>query len=212
MVFAQTDGWAIRISEQAGRAISTSSIKFEWPKQGYMSIKLIDWCRNTELSLLHDLEAKKVHVDATGKGAITERIVEERLINPFLPPHFRCSKGAVSSADAPDEQSPAIDRIVYDPARSPPLVFDGEHSLFPIEAIISLVEITLTLDADKLRQDIERMRPVKAMTRRRYRIPIPGSNSKSNELTQEGLSPRSFVIGMPDDKNWRASIPEEMTA
>ena len=60
----------------------------------------------------------------------------------------------------------------------------------------------MSLDTRKLREDIERMAPIKAMTTRRYLVPVPGTTTQviSHEITE--LSPRSYVIGLPADPNW----------
>jgi hypothetical protein len=108
----------------------------------------------------------------------------------------------VVSADKPTEQSPAIDRIVFDRAASMPLVSAPEHSIFPIEAVAGMVQITLRLDATKLADDIKAMHPIKAMTNRRYLAPDPTSGIKVIRRIEECLSPRSFIIGQPADPKW----------
>ena len=156
-----------------------------------------------EASLALALEAKRSAIDdATGKGSATEAIVQESLLRPHLPPHLRCGKGAVVAASSPSSQSPAIDRVIYDVAAASPILYDDAHSIFPIEAVCGLVEITIRLDATKLREDISRMAPVKSMRMRRYVEPIAGTKTKAQRVQRESLSPRSFVIGLPADKNW----------
>lgn len=151
------------------------------------------------------LESKRSAIDdGTGKGSATELIIERDLLLPHLPPHLRCGKGAVVQTSAPAVQSPAIDRVISDPSAASPLLYDDAHSIFPIEAVCGLVEITMHLDASKLRGDIERMVPVKAMRTRRYLKPIPGSKTKTERIPREAISPRSFIIGLPADPNWKA--------
>lgn len=158
-----------------------------------------------ETSLIKALESKRSAIDdRTGKGSATELIIERDLLQPHLPPHLRCGKGAVVQASAPAVQSPAIDRVISDPSAASPLLYDEAHSIFPIEAVCGLVEITMHLDASKLREDIERMVPVKAMRIRRYLKPIPGSKTKTERICLDAISPRSFIVGLPADPNWRA--------
>jgi hypothetical protein len=130
--------------------------------------------------------------------------VERELLIPFLPPGFECGKGSVVTAEAPGHQSGAIDRVVFDRSSSAPLLHDEAHSIFPIEAVAGLVEITMRLDGTKLREDIERMAPVKAMRTRRYLVPVAGSKTKVEPQDVDGISPRSFIIGLPADPNWDA--------
>ena len=65
-----------------------------------------------------------------------------------------------------------------------------------------MVEITMNLDATKLREDVERMVSVKSMRRRRYLIPVPHSSTKVLRTEQDALSPRSFIVGLPSDSSW----------
>lgn len=156
-----------------------------------------------ENALVSKLQEKQTAIDdRTGKGLATEAVIEQELLKPFLPPGFDCGKGAVVTAERPDQQSAAIDRVIFDKAAAPPLVHDESHSIFPIEIVCGLVEITMRLDATKLRTDIERMAPVKAMTTRRYLEPAPNTRTRVLEVERRALSPRSFVIGLPSDPNW----------
>jgi hypothetical protein len=159
-----------------------------------------------EAAIISRLLEKQTGInDRTGKGTATEVIVQEELLDPFLPPGFECGKGAVVSAEAPDKQSPAIDRIVIDTSASMPLVHDAAHAIFPIESVAGLVEITMHLDATKLKEDIERMVPAKAMKTRRYLAPAPGSTTKVMAVDdRDALSPRSFIVGLPAHRNWSA--------
>jgi hypothetical protein len=158
-----------------------------------------------EISISAKLLEKQSGIDdRTGKGMATEVVVEEELLKPFLPPGFGCGKGAVICADRPTDQSPAIDRIISDRRVATPLVYDPAHSVFPIEMVAGLVEITMRLDFTKLRADIERVHPVRAMKERRYLVPKPGARTRANRVRLEGLSPRSFLVGLPADPGWDA--------
>lgn len=150
-----------------------------------------------ESSLLYKLKELQVAIDdRTGKGSAAEDIIEELLLRPFLPPGFLCGKGAVICSTKPDLQSSAIDRVIFDTRVSMPLVYDKSHSIFPAEVVAGMVEITMRLDARKLKIDIERMAPVKRMTGRRYLVPKPGTKTQViTHRTEGGVSPRSFIIG-----------------
>ncbi len=157
-----------------------------------------------EEKLIAELKGAKAGInDRTGKGAAAERVVEEMLLLPYLRPTFRCHKGAVIEGERPDEQSPAIDRVVYDPNDAPPLIFQPEHCVFPIEAVCGIVEITMNLDATKLREDITRMAPVKAMRSRRFLRRIAGFSTRAaTQVNSRCLSPRCFIVGLPEDEGW----------
>lgn len=166
-------------------------------------MSLAESLKETEEALVRLLNSKRSGIDdRTGKGNATERVIDEQLIVPHLPPGFRSCKGSVTQAANPGYQSPAIDRVIYDHSAASPLLYDESHSIFPIESVCGLVEITINLDATKLREDIERMAPVKAMNKRRYLVPLPNSTTKVYRVEQEALSPRSFIVGLPADSSW----------
>ena len=124
-------------------------------------MSLEDSIRNTEGAIIKDFHAKRAGTDdRTGKGTAIEVIVEHKLLLPHLPPGFGCLKGFVVTAAEPNRQSPAIDRIIYDSSSAPPLIYEESHSIFPIESVCGLVEITMSLDATKLKEDIKKMAPV----------------------------------------------------
>lgn len=167
------------------------------------AMTLKDSMEDREKSIISALRSKQSGIDdRTGKGNATERIVQAQLLEPFLPPRFRCIKGAVVTSQKPQEQSKAIDRVIYDLTACSPLVHDEDHSIFPIEAVAGIVEITMRLDKSKLKNDIEHMAAVKAMRKRRYVVPVPATKTKAVLLEFESLSPRSYVIGLPEDPHW----------
>jgi hypothetical protein len=149
-----------------------------------------------ETGLSSKLREKQAAIDdPTGKGNATENVVEEQLLRPFLPPGFDCGKGAIISTDDRTIQSPAIDRIIFARRASTPLVYYPSHSIFPIETVSGMVEITMHLDATKLRTDIEHMVEVKGMIKRHYLVPKPGSRTKTIRYTdKESVSARSFIV------------------
>ena len=166
-------------------------------------MSLEDAIEKREKAIISDLQDKQLAInDRTGKGLSTENAIEKALIKPFLPPRFECTKGAVITSKKPEQQSPTIDRIIFDKSAAPPLMHDIAHSIFAIESVCGLVEITIHLDSTKLKDDIERMAPIKEMTTRRYLVPIPDTTTRVTAQDVEGLSPRSYVIGLPSNPNW----------
>lgn len=157
---------------------------------------------NAEEALVKSLQSLQSGIDdRTGKGNATENKVEEVLLNPNLPPNFKVCKGAVVSAANPAAQSAAIDRVIYDVSACPPLAFDPSHSIFPIESVSGLVEITMRLDATKLKNDIQHMAPIKAMRERFFLKPV-GKTKVQPVKASDCVSPRSYVIGLPADFDW----------
>jgi hypothetical protein len=137
-------------------------------------MKIEESLKQRESSLLSKLLEKQAGIDdRTGKGLATEAVVESELLRSFLPSGFDCGKGSVVSADRPTEQSAAFDRVIFDRSAGMPLLYDQAHSIFPIEVVAGIVEITMHLDPTKLRTDIERMVHVKGDDR----APLPGPNT-----------------------------------
>jgi hypothetical protein len=156
-----------------------------------------------EAAIINDLQSKQSGIDdKTGKGAAAESIVEGQLLKPYLLPGFGCVKGAIVDGAAPSEQSQAIDRIIYDSTVGAPIVFDEAHSIIPIELVCGLVEITMRMDSDKLKTDIERMAPIRSLRKRRYLVSVPLTRTKVAPVENEGLGARCFVIGLPADPRW----------
>src|SRR5258706_3316135 len=87
------------------------------------SMSIEESINETEEALIKSLSSKRSAIDdRTGKGSATEMVVDRELLVPHLAPGMRCSKGAVVAATDPAKQSPAIDRIIYDPSPASPLL------------------------------------------------------------------------------------------
>ncbi len=157
----------------------------------------------TEAALIGELRSAQTAIDhPSGKGDEVEAIIEAKLLLPYLRPDFRIAKGSVVSFENPDDHSPEIDRVVFDPIDAPPLSHGRARAVLPIENVCGLVQITISLNRTKLRSDIEKMVPIKAMTNRQYLTNLAGAVTQVVPVTEQWLSPRAFVIGMPSDE-WK---------
>ena len=169
-----------------------------------LPMNLAEAVRLQEGSLQSRLRTMQAGVDdATGKGSAAEDLVEQLLLRPFMPLGFGLGKGAVVCSTNPTEQSGAIDRVISC-TDSVPLLFAPAHSIYPIEAVAGAVEVTLCLNARKLRTDIERIARVQQMRSRRYMAPVKGSMVRIQAVTVDALSPRGLIIGLPEDPTWKA--------
>jgi hypothetical protein len=160
--------------------------------------------RDREASLIKLLMSKQAAIDdRTGKGATTEIEIERALLQPYMPPGFECGKGSVVSGPPEWQQSGAIDRVIYCQRDCPPLVADEGHSIFPVESVAGVVEITMHLDSGKLRDDMTKTKAVREMRRRNYMTPVPGSRTSVQFVTQnDGIGCRAWVIGLPGSGTW----------
>jgi hypothetical protein len=166
-------------------------------------MKLDEAMRQQEQALRSELQSMQAGVDdATGKGSAAEDLVERLLLRPFLPPGFDVGKGSVVSSTDPTVPSGAIDRVISSRHDSVPLIYAPAHSVYPIEAVAGAVEVTLCLNARKLRTDVERIAGVQRMRLRRYHAPVEGSKVRIKPMDVPGLSPRGLIVGLPEDPNW----------
>src|SRR5712692_3003783 len=191
-------------TQACGAASGVGGVEQE--PEGISLMTLEESFEERERSISANLLANRAGIDdRTGKGMATELVVETELLRPYLPPGYGCGKGAVVCADNPTEQSAAIDRIIFDRRAAAPLVYSPAHSVFPLEIVAGMVEITMHLDSPKLRADVERMHPVRGMKTRRFVVPKPGTRTRAQLVKIEDfLSPRSFIIGLPADSAWDA--------
>lgn len=143
--------------------------------------------------------------DPNGKGNETEGEIEQSILQPHLPPDFRCRKGNVIESGEAGSPSHAIDRVVYDASAGSPLLLGVTHCTFPIEVVVAAIEITMSLDATKLKNDMSRLSPFRGMRERQYLSPIVMSSTMVMAVPAEHVAPRSFVIGLPSDPAWSAN-------
>lgn len=91
---------------------------------------------------LYELAGGVVHDGE--KGAFREYFVSE-LIKPCVPEHFGVGSGIV--ADAYGKQSRQCDVIIYDKRLLPPILRAGEKGLYPIDSVLSVLEVKSILKA-----------------------------------------------------------------
>jgi uncharacterized protein DUF6602 len=145
------------------------------------NVTLRESAERRESKIINALEEIKAGIDnRTGKGGAAERIIEEYLLRPALPPRFECRRGSICQSTEPDVQSPAFDRVINDSDVFGPLVpsIGDEHAVFPIESVAGVVEITMRLDAGKLREDIQRISHARAMRTKSVRVPVEGTKTE----------------------------------
>jgi hypothetical protein len=156
-----------------------------------------------EVSIIKRLSVAQLGIhDRTGKGTGAEWIIEEELLRPRLPRNFDICKDAVISSDKL-EQSPAIDRIIYDTSISGPLAYHPDHSIFPLETVCCLVEITLRMNKRKLESDIDHIGKVtNQYVTKNFLIPESHATTRVKSFKSAEMTPRAFIIGLPESKKW----------
>ena len=83
------------------------------------------------------------------KGILREAFLR-RLLETLLPPHFGVGSGLI--VDRWNRQSSQTDLLVYDKRRLPPLLEQNGHGIYPIDAVLRVLEVKSTLDKDDLFQ------------------------------------------------------------
>jgi hypothetical protein len=83
------------------------------------------------------------------KGQLRELFVRELLI-PTMPREYVIGSGNILSAY--DDISPQIDVIVCDRRVLPPILFQSDLGMFPIESVLVTIEIKSRLDAAELKR------------------------------------------------------------
>lgn len=104
-------------------------------------------------SIVQDLQ----HHGASG-GSI-EKILRTRL-RDYIPLRFGIHNGFIRSLDFPDWESHELDLIFTNDWYSQPLAVYPTHSIFPIEAVIGIMEVTKTFSQKKMRKDFAKAEEV----------------------------------------------------
>ncbi len=83
------------------------------------------------------------------KGLLREMFLK-RVLESLLPPHFGVGTGIV--VDKWRRQSPQVDLIIFDRRRLPPILEENGHGIYPMDAVLRVIEVKSTLDKEGLRQ------------------------------------------------------------
>lgn len=123
------------------------------------------------------------------KGALREVLIRS-LLRPLLPPSLGVGHGIIITAY--DQQSPEQDAVIFSRDMTPCLLIDEETGLFPLESVISGIEVKSVLTAEELRKthinakEIERLLHVPGTKSPEHIIPcllaFDSDLSKKNEL------------------------------
>ena len=83
------------------------------------------------------------------KGMLRELFLH-RLLEAVLPPHFGIGTGIV--VDKWGRQSPQIDLVIFDKRLLPPILEENGHGIYPIDAVIRIIEVKSTLKKEGIIQ------------------------------------------------------------
>ncbi len=94
------------------------------------------------------------------KGRWRELFLSE-LIEPILPNGVSATTGVL--IDSKGTQSKQLDIIIYSSDLLPPILRSNEQSLIPVDAAIQVIEVKSRLDADEMRDCINKAESVKSL-------------------------------------------------
>ncbi len=83
------------------------------------------------------------------KGLLRETFLR-RLLEAVLPPHFGVGSGLV--VDSENRQSGQIDLLIYDKRLLPPILEQNGHGIYPVDAVLRVIEVKSTLNKEGLIQ------------------------------------------------------------
>ena len=83
------------------------------------------------------------------KGMLREMFLK-RVLESILPPHFGVGTGII--VDKWRRQSPQVDLIIFDKRRLPPILEENGHGIYPMDAVLRVIEVKSILDKEGLKQ------------------------------------------------------------
>jgi hypothetical protein len=87
-------------------------------------------------------------------------------LRAFLPARLGIGTGEIAASDG--SVSPQVDLIVYDHLETPLLDRSESSIVVPVEGVYGVIEVSSRLDVTKLREDVAKIREVKALEKRAY--------------------------------------------
>lgn len=118
-------------------------------------------------NLINDFEKISAHIKhCASKGVVREGELI-KFLEKYLPYNVAVSTGAIISTDK--QISNQTDIIVYDKFRCPCLLEKGNHCIFPIEGVYSVIEIKSKLDKKELEDSFKKIQKIKKMHKEAYK-------------------------------------------
>lgn len=87
-------------------------------------------------------------------------------LRAFLPARLGIGSGEIAASDG--SVSPQMDVIIYDELETPLLDRSESSIVVPVEGVYGVIEVSSRLDVTKLRQDVAKIRAVKALEKVAY--------------------------------------------
>ncbi|MGZ5119174.1 MAG: DUF6602 domain-containing protein [Burkholderiales bacterium] len=115
----------------------------------------------TQTNLLREVLVKRVdyllglyaasgELNHSGEKGLLRELFLRRVIEAVLPKQFAVGSGVI--VDRWNRQSPQVDLLVYDTRRTPPALDEHGHGIYPVDAVMRVIEVKSTLDTSALNQ------------------------------------------------------------
>lgn len=100
--------------------------------------------------------------DHHGLAGEIREIVLSNLLKPLLPQGFNIGTGKI--IDRKGALSHQTDIIVYNSSRFPPIMFDKNKGVFPIDSVYYTIEVKSTVNATALRDSVEKAKLLRSLS------------------------------------------------
>jgi len=147
----------------------------------------------SELQALRSLDAH-----SQDKGDAVEGFVR-RLLTEHVPCGHEMAPGHVINAGDPSELGTKYDLVLYDPTFAKPLLRLGNGTcIFPYESVVGAVEVTATMDTEKMREDLERLTALRTVSRKAFFESTDATSHEGFDIEAQAVArfipPRCFMF------------------
>ncbi|MCB9143731.1 MAG: hypothetical protein H6635_00050 [Anaerolineales bacterium] len=95
-------------------------------------------------------------IDHAGIRGRSREIFLQKMLQPILPPYVEFGSGKI--ADSKGNLSAETDIIIYSKQTLPPLLFEANFGLYPVEACIYAIEVKSKLTTSEIQSTIEKFK------------------------------------------------------
>jgi len=132
-------------------------------------------------------------------GRELEALVKN-LLQEYLPAKYKVATGFVRSLEKPKWQSNQIDVLMTRSDICYPIAVHNEYSIFPLETVISFMEVTSNLTKGKLREDYEKVEELQRLHKRLYYLPEPPASVRLYNTGNHAVRPRFYYFAFSTDR------------
>ena len=115
-------------------------------------------------------------------------------IDEYLPRKYSLHTGFVRSLEKQGWQSNQIDILVCRSDICYPIAVHREFSVYPLESLISFIEVTSNLTRGKLREDYEKVAVLQRLHKRMYFLPRPPAGVRPYYAFDTAVHPRYYTF------------------